>query len=196
MKKLIDKRIIIINAALLVLGLISGIIFLLFTSNLDKLIIKEEITDFFTQIGNGSSASISNILISFKYNIIYIFIITMSSIIYLFSPLVLLINFYKGFLIGFLMSSIVLTYKLKGFFLSILSLIPHHLIMSITIVIYSSIMLHFSYKLMRGTYNGENINLKTFIKKISILFLGATLVCLISSILEIYLNPLIINLLL
>ncbi len=196
MKKLIDKRIIIINAALLILGLISGIIFLLFTSNLDKLIIKEEITDFFTQINTGSSASISNLFISFKYNIMYIFIITISSIIYLFSPLVLLINFYKGFLIGFLMSSIVLTYKLKGIFLSMLSLIPHHLIMCITIIIYSSIMLHFSYKLMKGTYNGESINLKAFIKKISVLFLGSTIICLLASILEIYLNPLIVKLIL
>ena len=196
MKKLIDKRIIIINAAILILGLISGIIFLLFTSSLDKLIIKEEITDYFTQINNGTSANITNLFISFKYNITYIFIITISSIIYLFSPLVILINFYKGFLIGFLISSITLTYKLKGFFLSILSLLPHHIIMCLILIIYSSIMLHFSYKLMKGTYNGENINLKTFIKKIGILFLSASLICLIASILEIYLNPLIIKLIL
>lgn len=194
MKKLIDKRIIIINAALLILGLISGIIFLIFTSPLDKLIVKEEITDFFTQINNGASTSLYNLFISFKYNIIYIFIITISSIIYLFTPLILLINFYKGFLIGFLLSSIVLTYKIKGIFLALLILIPHHLIICILLIIYSGIMLRFSYKLMKATYNGESINLKTFIKKIGILFLSATLVCLLASILEVYLNPLIIRL--
>lgn len=194
MKKLIDKRIIIINAALLILGILAGIIFLLFTSSLDKLIIKEEITDYFTQIGNGTSATISNLFISFKYNFIYIFIMTISSIIYLFSPLILLINFYKGFLIGFLISSIILTYKIKGILISILSIIPHHIIMCITLIIYGSILLHFSYKLMKCTYNGENINLKAFIKKIGILFISVTIICLISSILEIYLNPLLINL--
>lgn len=196
MKKLIDKRIIIINATLLILGLISGIIFLLFTTNLDKLIIKEEIIDYFTKMGNGTSVTISNLFISFKYNFMYIFIITISSIIYLFSPLILLIQFYKGFLIGFLMSSIVLTYKFKGVFLSLLSLIPHHIIMCITLIIYGSIMLQFSYKLAKGTYNGENINLKAFIKKIGILFLGASILCLLASILEIYLNPILVKLIL
>lgn len=57
-------------------------------------------------------------------------------------------------------------------------------------------MLHFSYKLMKGTYNGESINLKAFIKKISVLFLGSTIICLLASILEIYLNPLIVKLIL
>lgn len=94
------------------------------------------------------------------------------------------------------MSSIVLTYKFKGVFLSLLSLIPHHIIMCITLIIYGSIMLQFSYKLAKGTYNGENINLKAFIKKIGILFLGASILCLLASILEIYLNPILVKLIL
>lgn len=192
MKKIIDKKIIYTNVALVVLGIIAGIIFLVLTSSLDKLIIKNEITDFFETI-KTSNHSFNNLLISFKSNMTYIIIITISSIIYLFSPLILFINFYKGLLIGFLIGSVVMTYKVKGIFYSLLMLFPHHILMTITLITYGSIMLHFSYKLMKGTYKNESINLKTFIKKIGILFLFGSTCSLISSILEIYLSPLILK---
>ncbi len=192
MKKIINKRIVVINVILFVLGLLAGIIFLISTSNLDKLIIKEEIIDFFTQI-KTSKAFFNNFLISFKYNIMYLVIILVSSIIFIASPIILFVNFYKGFLIGFLISSIVLTYKLKGIIYALLILIPHHIIMILLIIGYSSIMLEFSYKLFKGTYKSENINLKLFIEKIGILFIGASLVSLIASLLEIYLNPILIS---
>ncbi len=188
MKKIIDKRLITITSAILVLGIIAGLLFLAFTTSLDKLIIKKEITDFFELLSSGSS-SIGGVFTSFKYNMIYIILITISSIIYVFFPLVLFINFYKGMLIGFLISSVVMTYKVKGVMYAILIIFPHHIIMPIVLVIYSSVCLKFTYKLMRGTYKKESINLNAFIKKLGVLFLIATGASLVSSILEIYLCP-------
>lgn len=193
MKKIIDKKIIYINIALLTLGILAGIIFLLITSNIDKLIIKNEITEFFSLLSKDSSSSINALLNSFKNSMTYITIITISSIIYIFSPIILFINFYKGLLIGFLISSIIMTYKIKGILYSILIIFPHHILMSLLMIIYSSIMLHFSYKLIKGTYKNENINLKTFIKKIGIIYISGALITLIISVLEIYINPLIIK---
>lgn len=193
MKKIIDKKLIYINAAIFVIGVLVGIFFLIFTSKLDKMIVRNEITDFF-ELLSTEKPNIGSILTSFKLNMTYIIIITISSIIYCLAPLILFINFYKGLLIGFLISSIILTYKIKGIFYSILLIFPHHILMALIIIIYSSIMLHFSYKLFKGTYRNENINLKTFIKKIGIIFLSGTTLSLICSILEIYINPLLIKL--
>ncbi len=194
MKKIIDKKLIYINASIFLLGIIAGIVFLILTGNLDKLIIKNEITDFFEILQNGSESNLTRLLTSFKYNISYILLITVTSIVYIFSPLILFINFYKGLLIGFLISSVIMTFKLKGILYSILLIFPHHILMPITIILYSSIMLHFSIKLFKSTCKNENINLLTFIKKIGILLITATILSLISSILEIYLCPLIIKL--
>jgi len=194
MKKIIDKKLIYINASIFLLGIIAGIVFLILTGNLDKLIIKKEITDFFEILQNGSESNLTRLLTSFKYNISYILLITVTSIVYIFSPLILFINFYKGLLIGFLISSVIMTFKLKGILYSILLIFPHHILMPITIILYSSIMLHFSIKLFKSTCKNENINLLTFIKKIGILLITATILSLISSILEIYLCPLIIKL--
>lgn len=193
MKKIIDKRLVTINTAILVLGIIAGLLFLAFTSSLDKLIIKKEINDFFTQLVDGS-ASLSLVFSSFKYNMIYIVLISISSIIYIFAPVILFINFYKGMLIGFLISSVVMTFKVKGVLYAIIMVFPHHILIPIIFVIYSSIMLKFAYKLARATYKRENINLNAFIKKIGIVFLMASGACLISSLLEIYLNPIILKL--
>lgn len=186
MKKLINIKIIKVASILLVLGILSGIIFLLITSSLDKMIIKDEINSYINNI--NTKVSISSFLTSFKYNIIYFIIITISAILYLCSPLIIFVNYYKGLQIGFLLSSIILTFKSKGILLMLVSIFPHIIFMSISIIIYSSIMLNISYKLMKATYNEESINLKIFVKKVLLLFIVSIIISLIGTLLELFVN--------
>lgn len=192
MKKLINDKIIKIASILLVLGILSGVVFLLITSSLDKMIIKDEINSYINCF--NSKVSINSFLTSFKYNIIYFIIITISGIFYLFSPLIIFVNYYKGLQIGFLMSSIILTFKSKGILLMLVSLFPHIIFMSISIIIYSSIMLNISYKLMKATYNEESINLKIFVKKVLLLFLIGIVISLVGTLLEIFVNAYLVRL--
>ena len=192
MKKLINDKIIKIASILLVLGILSGVVFLLITSSLDKMIIKDEINSYIN--GFNSKVSINSFLTSFKYNIIYFIIITISGIFYLFSPLIIFVNYYKGLQIGFLMSSIILTFKTKGILLMLVSLFPHIIFMSISIIIYSSIMLNISYKLMKATYNEESINLKIFVKKVLLLFLIGIVISLVGTLLEVFVNAYLVRL--
>lgn len=194
MKKLIDKRIIKTLVIVFVLGFIGGILFLILTNKLDKLIIKNEIEEYFNLFKDNKIVGLDNLINSFKNNITYITIILVSNIVFVLCPLTYFVNFYKGFLIGFLMSSIILTFKFKGIFYSILVLIPHQLIMSLLIIIYSSIMIKFAFKLFNAYKNKENINIRLFTEKILILFMGALFITLISSLLEIYLNSFIMKL--
>lgn len=192
MKKLINDKIIKIASILLVLGILSGVVFLLITSSLDKMIIKDEINSYINCF--NSKVSINSFLTSFKYNIIYFIIITISGILYLFSPLIIFVNYYKGLQIGFLMSSIILTFKSKGILLMLVSLFPHIIFMSISIIIYSSIMLNISYKLMKATYNEESINLKIFVKKVLLLFLIGIVISLVGTLLEVFVNAYLVRL--
>lgn len=192
MKKLINDKIIKIASILLVLGILSGVVFLLITSSLDKMIIKDEINSYIS--GFDNKISIYSFLTSFKYNIIYFIIITISGIFYLFSPLIIFVNYYKGLQIGFLMSSIILTFKTKGILLMLVSLFPHIIFMSISIIIYSSIMLNISYKLMKATYNEESINLKIFVKKVLLLFLIGIVISLVGTLLEVFVNAYLVRL--
>lgn len=194
MKKLIDKRIIKTLVIVFVLGFIGGILFLILTNKLDKLIIKNEIEEYFNLYKDNKIIGLDNLINSFKNNITYITIILVSNIVFVLCPLTYFVNFYKGFLIGFLMSSIILTFKFKGIFYSLLVLIPHQLIMNLLIIIYSSIMIKFAFKLFNAYKNKENINIRLFTEKILILFMGALFITLISSLLEIYLNSIIMRL--
>lgn len=194
MKKLIDKRIIKTLVIVFVLGFIGGILFLILTNKLDKLIIKNEIEEYFNLYKDNKIIGLDNLINSFKNNITYITIILVSNIVFVLCPLTYFVNFYKGFLIGFLMSSIILTFKFKGIFYSILVLIPHQLLMNLLIIIYSSIMIKFAFKLFNAYKNKENINIRLFTEKILILFMGALFITLISSLLEIYLNSIIMRL--
>lgn len=191
MKKLIDKKILLVSSILLGLGILSGIIFFFITTSLDKMIVKNMMNEF---VSIKTNVTFSTFINSFKYNIIYIVIITLSSLLVIFSPLVLLINYYKGLTIGFLISSTISTFKLKGILYFVAILFPHHILMSILLIIYSSIMFKLSLKLLKVMYMNEPINLNIFIKKVLILFLTSLIVCIIISILEIYISPLLLGL--
>lgn len=191
MKKLIDKKILLVSSILLGLGILSGIIFFFITTSLDKMIVKNMMNEF---VSIKTNVTFSTFINSFKYNIIYIVIITLSSLFVIFSPLVLLINYYKGLTIGFLISSTISTFKLKGILYFVAILFPHHILMSILLIIYSSIMFKLSLKLLKVIYMNEPINLNIFIKKVLILFLTSLIVCIIISLLEIYISPLLLGL--
>lgn len=191
MKKLIDKKIILVSSILLGLGILSGIIFFFITTSLDKMIVKNMMNEF---VSIKTNVTFSTFINSFKYNIIYIVIITLSSLLVIFSPLVLLINYYKGLTIGFLISSTISTFKIKGILYFVAILFPHHILMSILLILYSSIMFKLSLKLLKVTYMNESINLNIFIKKVIILFLTSFIVCIIISLLEIYISPLLLGL--
>ena len=191
MKKLIDKKIILVSSILLGLGILSGIIFFFITTSLDKMIVKNMMNEF---VKIKTNVTFSTFINSFKYNIIYIVIITLSSLLVIFSPLVLLINYYKGLTIGFLISSTISTFKLKGILYFVAMLFPHHILMSILLILYSSIMFKLSLKLLKVTYMNESINLNIFIKKVLILFLISLIACIIITLLEIYISPLLLSL--
>lgn len=191
MKKLIDKKIILVSSILLGLGILSGIIFFFITTSLDKMIVKNMMNEF---VSIKTNVTFSTFINSFKYNIIYIVIITLSSLLVIFSPLVLLINYYKGLTIGFLISSTISTFKLKGILYFVAILFPHHILMSILLILYSSIMFKLSLKLLKVIYMNEPINLNIFIKKVLILFLTSLIICIIISLLEIYISPLLLSL--
>lgn len=191
MKKLIDKKKILVSSILLGLGILSGIIFFFITTSLDKMIVKNMMNEF---VNIKTNVTFSTFINSFKYNIIYIVIITLSSLLVIFSPLVLLINYYKGLTIGFLISSIISTFKLKGILYFVAILFPHHILMCILLILYSSIMFKLSLKLLKVIYMNETINLNIFIKKVLILFIISFIICIIISLLEIYISPLLLGL--
>ena len=192
MKKIINKKFNLPVIATFLIGIVFGIIFLFFISEVDKLIIKSEIEEYMSLISNSSN-TLNSILNSFKNNVLYLTIIWVSSITIIFTPIVFFVIFYKGFLTGFLMSSFIMIFGIKGFIYSLIFTFPHEIINIIVFILFSIIMVSISYKIMKSVYKNDTINLRIFCKKVFILYIAFILVLLISSILEIYLNHFILG---
>ncbi len=192
MKKIINKRFNLPVIVTFLIGIVFGIIFLFFISEVDKLIIKSEIEEYLNLVGN-SQDSINSILISFKNNLLYLTIIWVCSISIIFTPIIFFVIFYKGFLTGFLMSSFIMIFGIKGFIYSLIFTFPHEIINIIVFILFSIIMVSISYKIMKSIYKNDTINLRIFCKKVFILYVSFILILLLSSILEIYLNHFILG---
>ena len=192
MKKIINKKFNLPVIVTFLIGIVFGIIFLFFISEMDKLIIKSEIEEYLSLVSNSSN-TLNSILNSFKNNLLYLTIIWVSSITIIFTPIVFFVIFYKGFLTGFLMSSFIMIFGIKGFIYSLIFTFPHEIINIIVFILFSIIMVSISYKIMKSIYKNDTINLRIFCKKLYILYIAFILFLLISSILEIYLNHFILG---
>ena len=192
MKKIINKKFNLPVIVTFLIGIVFGIIFIFFISEVDKLIIKSEIEEYLSLVSNSSN-TLNSILNSFKNNLLYLTIIWVSSITIIFTPIVFFVIFYKGFLTGFLMSSFIMIFGIKGFIYSLIFTFPHEIINIIVFILFSIIMVSISYKIMRSIYNNDTINLRIFCKKVFILYISFLVVLLLSSILEIYLNHFILG---
>ena len=98
------------------------------------------------------------------------------------------------FIIGFSISSFILTYKIKGCLYAFLYIVPHNIINLIiyTILIYFTI--NFSLTLIYAIFKKKNINFKIIMNKyVNILFLSLGLI-LITSIYETFVVPNLIKL--
>ncbi len=193
MKKFKNKKILFSFIILFVVGLAFGMLFIIFISNSDSTLIKKEINEYFILIKDNHSY-LKGIINSLKTNLLYITIIWGIGLI----PFMFLINyfivFYKGFLIGFMFSSIIMIYKLKGILISILFLFPHEYINVFLIVTLSVISLKFSRKMYFKIKNNNLYNFNKHYKEYLKIYALFTLLSIISTLFEIFINSFFIKL--
>lgn len=193
MKKFKNKKILFSFIILFLIGLAFGVSFIFFINEVDKALIRKEIEEYFLLIKDNSSY-LNGIINSLKSNLLYVTVIWSIGLI----PFMFLINyflvFYKGFLIGFIFSSIIMIYKLKGIVISLLFLFPHEYINIFLIITLSVISLKFSrktyFKIKDNNMYDFNKSYKDYIK-VYLLFI---IFSIINSLLEIFINSFFIKL--
>ena len=191
-----NKKINIFVISVLFLGLISGAIFTNVIGTNDKTLIIEKIKLFIDNINNNNINNIVILKNSFSNNIIYIsliWILGMTLIGILFNIFIL---FIKGFILGFSISSFIITYSYKGIILSSIYLIIGQLINILTILVLTIYSITYSTKLIKQIFNktNQNNNLLKFIRNYCIILIFTIISSIISSALESFLLPAIIKL--
>ena len=185
-----NKKVNLFVIFIVVLGIISGSLFLMVLNDNDKSEVINEISNFMNNINNNNI----NNLNSFKNSLIEGMILIILSWILGMSIIGVIFNIFfiymKSFIIGFSISSFILVYKYKGILSSLIYVIPSQLINILIILILGVYTLLFSKYLFKMIFlKDKTVNLGKFFKKYVLVFGICIILCLVSSLCEAYLLP-------
>ena len=143
-----QKRLYLFLITVILLGIISGIVYTFFLDS--KIKVLESIETYFYLIKNSTSINyIKSLSSSCFINIAYLLLIWLLGISLIGFPIIVIILFFKSFIIGFSVSSIIMKYGLKGLFGSFLYVFPHQIVMLIIYLLVSFYSINFCYKLFK-----------------------------------------------
>lgn len=185
-----NKKVNLFVIFIVVLGIISGSLFLMVLNENDKSEVINEISTFMSNINTNNI----NNLNSFKNSLIEGMILIILSWILGMSIIGVIFNIFfiymKSFTIGFSISSFILVYKYKGILSSLVYTIPSQLINILIILILGVYTLLFSKYLFKMIFlKDKTVNLGKFFKKYVLVFGICIILCVISALCEAYLLP-------
>ena len=109
-------------------------------------------------------------------------------------PAVIVILFFKGFMLGTTLGTIILKFKLKGILGCLLYVFPVMILNIIVYIYFSFFAVHVSVKFLKALIKKENLNFRTFLGKYILTFLISILCMTILCLLDAFLTPLILKL--
>lgn len=180
--------------SIMVIGIVSGIIFSNILVDNDKILVEEKLTNYFINIKNNQEINyFNNFVNSFFNNTLTLIIISVMGL----SIIGLVVNqfilFFKSFIIGFSIGSIINIYLYKGILGSILYIFPHVLINMFVYIILIYYANNYSIKLFNVIFK-KNKKIDLTLKKYIKIFILGFIILIFSTLLEIYFNPIIIKL--
>ena len=169
--------------AIFIIGVFLGVISYYIFGIKDNSII-----NYFESIKNEKFNYGIGLLNSIKYNNKYLFFIWIFGLIFIFSIFIPFIVCFRGISVGFTISLIICTYKVKGLILALIMLFPCILLNEIIYLLESYYSISFANRTYKVFKNNKNITLKYYIKNYFLRYLILSIVLLISSLFEIYIT--------
>ncbi len=190
-----SKKLNIFILSIIILGIILGSIFSTIITQNDQNLVIEKIKLFITNISDNSLNTITSFKNSISINLIYIIIIWILGMTLIGIPINTFLLFIKNFILGFSLSSFILTYSYKGLILSSIYLIFGELLTIIILSILTTYSIIFSSKLLKHIFKSNIPNeIPKYLKNYSLIFVISIILCLISSISESFLVPTLVKL--
>lgn len=190
-----SKKLNIFILSIIILGIILGSIFSTIITQNDQDLVIEKIKLFITNISDNSLNTITSFKNSISINLIYIIIIWILGMTLIGIPINTFLLFIKNFILGFSLSSFILTYSYKGLILSSIYLIFGELLTIIILSILTTYSIIFSSKLLKHIFKSNIPNeIPKYLKNYSLIFVISIILCLISSISESFLVPTLVKL--
>ena len=194
LKKVKENKLLITIILIIIISFILGLLFPAILSNSNKKLITSSLDNFFIQIKKNNLNYFNGFISSISTNLLLTIILWVLGISIIGILFILLILIIKSFILGFSISSILITYKIKGLILMIIYIIP--LIIDLFIFfILSYYAISFSIILFNYLFKKRNNISKSIIKRYIKILLFAIISIVITSSIEIFIIPNIIKLL-
>ena len=188
----VNKNITVFLIGLLLTGIFFGSLLPMFLSTEDKKLISEYLFSFISQVKSGfdSLVLLNNGLFN---NGLFLILIWLLGISVIGVPIVLFLFFYKCFIFGFSISSIIYNFGFKGVLFSFAYIFPHHVIDLFIYGILTSFSLIFSIRLFFMFFKKVDFNIReSFNKYLKVLFFCCVVVV-VSVLYEAFVNPYILS---
>ena len=184
----VNKKYFVFITIIFFIAIMSGSIFTLTLNDTDTNIVSEFFSNYLENINKiNYISSFVNSLIS---NIFVVMIIWLLSYSIIGLPIIILIFFYKSFIIGFSISGIIINYKLKGLLMAFLYIFPHQILFILALLyllVFSVIM---SINLFYAVFKHENIRFSSN-NNLKIIF--SSIITLLCSVYDSFILPLIMK---
>lgn len=188
------KRLYLFLLLVFIIGVLFGSIFITILDEQDKSTILSQIGTFFDQIRNNKIDYIGVLRNSLTSNLLYIGIIWLLGISIIGIPIIIIMMFVKGFMIGFSLAAIVAKYKIIGILGSLTYIFPHVIISVIVIFVMSYYALRLAFSLFKAVIERKSINFGEVISRYGLILVISMILMVISSILETFVSPYVIKL--
>ena len=173
-----------------------GIVFANVLSSNDEKMVTLKITNYFNNLRDDIPINyLANFMNSINNNLIYLVIIWILGLSIIGLVLNNFILFFKSFILGFTIGSIINIYLYRGIILAIIYVFPS---LIINILIYGIIVYYannFSLNLFNLLFRKKNIKFSSIVGKYLKLLLICCIILIISSVLETFFHPFVIKLL-
>ena len=189
-----DKKYVFFTIIIVLLGIITGSLFIVILNSADKNLVIEYISDFLDNIKSSSINNLDILKNTLITNYVVIFILIIIGFTCFLFPINILILFYKSFILGFSLSSFILTYGLKGTLLSVTYIIPHLVINILIFTLITAFTLRKAINMIKCIINKKDVNMRLYFNKyFSIIILSITFITL-TSLYEAYIMPYLLKL--
>lgn len=186
-----DKRYVFFMLVIVILGIITGSLFIIILNSADKELIKEYISDYISNINNQDNLY-NNIMLNYSS----VILISVIGFTYFLFPLNILILFYKAFVIGFSISSFIMCYKFKGLLLSIVYVFPHHILNILFLSLITAFTTKLSIKMINHILKRHSVDLRLYFNKYMCMLLVVSILFIFTTLYETYIIPPLLNFLL
>jgi len=173
---------------IVIIGIISGIIFSNILSYNDKQEVVDILKTYFLNLQDNKEINyVNNFFNILGTNFLYLILIFIFSISIIGIILNIFVLYFKSFILGFSIGSIILTYSFKGIIGAILYIFPHVIINLIIYVLVCFYGINLSIKLFKALFLKKQFNWNEIMKKYFKILGVSSLILLITTLYETFL---------